>query len=501
MGWLNDLLGGLPPALVYLVVAVLVTAETALIAGLVLPAATALVAMGLLANAGVVPLVPALAVAVFSALLGGNLAYLSGSRRAVAVTNSRWQRAERLFARHGGRAIFLGQWVVGARTLMPRLAARSGVPRGRFLAWHTPAAMLWSLWMVGASYLAGASYDILAARAGRAAGALAALTLILLGLILAGRWFGQHPDPVRAFARSLSWPANPWPPRLWHPVAAAGLSLGLLTSLAVLLVAAIPAVVRFSGLAATDQAVAEWARSQWTSDGYLFALETATTLVPEVLIALAVAVSLIRWWWPRTSLFLRSPAGLTSPSLRSAAGLAGLGARGGWAGLRRGGGSGLLEALGPVLPAAILAAVLAMAVPPGWQAAETLVFPTPAEFDGNVPLDAAALALATMSAGQTAQVAAAAGLLAWLVARGLPWSWQVAVWTLAAVGTVLCAGSWVYLGWSRMSETVAALVLGAAWAAVNAAVWSGRAGRPRPVPPPADDSPEPAQLALTAATP
>ncbi|MFC7529845.1 DedA family protein [Actinoplanes sp. GCM10030250] len=463
---LNDLLGGLPPVLVYLVVAVLVTAETALVAGLVLPAATALVALGLLANAGVVPLVPALAVAAGSALLGGNLAFRSGARRAglprAGLSLDRGprpldrglRRAEKLFGRHGGRAIFLGQWVVGARTLMPRLAARGRVPHRTFAAWHTPAAILWSLWMVGASYAAGASYDVLAARAGRATGALAALTLLILGLILAGRWFGQNPDSVRAIARLLP-RGSRWWPHPAHPVIAAGLSLGLLTSLAVLLVAVIPPVVRFSGLAATDDAVAEWTRSQWTSDGYLFALETATTFVPEALIALAVVVSLLRWFWPR-------------PLSRSLSGS------------RRNGWAGLLEAIGPVLPAVILAAVLSQAVPPGWRAAETLVFPAPAEFDGSVPLDAAAMALATMSAGQTAQVAAAAGLLAWLVARGLPWSWQVTVWTAAALGTAICAGSWVYLGWSRLSETVAALILGAAWAAVNAAVWSGRTTRPEP---------------------
>ncbi|MEV6302904.1 DedA family protein [Actinoplanes sp. NPDC051861] len=442
---LNDLLGGLHPVLVLVVVGVLVTAESALLAGLVLPAATALVAMGLLANAGVVPLVPALAVGAGAAVLGGNLGYLSGRRRAVEATGS---RAERLFTKYGGRAIFLGQWVVGARTLMPRLAARHGVPHRGFLARHTPAAILWAWWMVGASYAAGASYEVVAARAGRAAGALAAIAVLILGLILAGRWFGQNPDFVRAIARPLAERLR-WRFRPVHPVIAAGLSLGLLTSLAVLLVAVIPPVVRFSGLVATDDVVAEWARSQWTSDGYLFALDAATTSAPEVLIVLAVLVSLGRWWFGRW-----------------------------WSGRGRGGWPGLLEALGPVLPAVILALVLAVAVEPGWRAAETLVFPAPAEFDGVLPLDAAAIALASMSAGQTAQMAAAAGLLAWLVARNLPWRWQVAVWTATVTCTVVSAGSWVYLGWSRLSETVAALMLGIAWAALNAAVWSGRAERP-----------------------
>ncbi|MEU8244356.1 DedA family protein [Actinoplanes missouriensis] len=448
---IEDLLGGLPPIVVYLVVAALVTLETALLAGLVLPAATALIAMGLLANAGVVSPVPALLVAIGSALLGGNLAYHHGS---FIGMGRHAERAERLFDRYGGRAIFFGQWVVGARTLMPRLAARNGVPINRFLMWHTPAASLWALWMVGASYAAGASYDVLAARAGRAAGALAALTVLILGLMLAGRWLGHNPDPVRAIAvtirRSTRFRASPAVRS--HPMAMASLSLGFLIAVAVLLVVAVPAVIRFSGLAATDEAIAAWMRSQWTSDGYLFALETATTLVPEVLIALAVLVSLIRT--------LRRPV-----TWRSLGG-----------------------AFGPVLPAVILAVALAMTVPPGWRAAETLVFPTPEEFGGVLPLDSAAVALATMSAGQTAQVAAAAGLLAWLVARGLPWRWKVTVWTVAAAIVVFCAGSWIYLGWSRISETAAAVVLGVAWAALNASIWSGGASRPSPIPAPAPNA-------------
>ncbi|BBH68825.1 hypothetical protein ACTI_55100 [Actinoplanes sp. OR16] len=435
---IEELLGGLPPIAVYLVVAALVTLESALLAGVVLPSATALIAMGLLANAGVVPVVPAFLVAVASAVLGGNLAYRHGSFPRIG---RHAQRTEKLFARHGGRAIFVGQWVVGARTLMPRLAARSNVPRRRFLAWHTPAAILWAAWMVGASYAAGASYDILAARAGRAAGALAALTVLILGLILAGRWLGQNPDPVRATAlwlRSHA-PFRRLTIRTSHPVPPTALSLAALIGLAVLLVVAVPALVRFSGLAATDDAIAAWMRGQWTSDGYLFALETATTIVPEILIAVAVAVSLVR------ALFsTRQPRRV------------------------------LGETLGPVLPAVILAVALGTAMLPGWQAVDAVVFPAPDEFGGLLPHDAPAIALATMSAGQTAQVAAAAGLLAWLIARGLPWKWKVTVWTTAATLVTLCAGSWIYLGWSRTSETVAAVALGAAWAALNAAIWSQR---------------------------
>jgi hypothetical protein len=80
--------------------------------------------------------------------------------------------------------------------------------------------------------------------------------------------------------------------------------------------------------------------------------------------------------------------------------------------------------------------------------------------------------MASLAAGHTAQLAGAIGLLAWMLAGRLPWKWRVAVWTVAAGYVVVCAGSWVYLGWSRTSEAVAAVLIGAAWAVLNAAIWS-----------------------------
>jgi undecaprenyl-diphosphatase len=89
-------------------------------------------------------------------------------------------------------------------------------------------------------------------------------------------------------------------------------------------------------------------------------------------------------------------------------------------------------------------------------------------------LSEAGPALAALASGQCAGLAAVLGLLAWLLSRRLTWPWRVAVGTVAAAVVTVCAGSWVYLGWSRLSETIAALLLGAAWAVLNAAIWSSR---------------------------
>jgi membrane protein DedA with SNARE-associated domain len=484
MQLINDVLGGLPPMLVYIVVGALVAGEVAVTAGLVLPSATALVALGLLANAGTVEIGPALGVAVGAAWIGGTLAFHSGRRLGPrARTNrlgrwigpKRWDRADRLFARHGGRAIFLGQWVVVARTLVPRLAGMNGVPYRRFAAWHTPTAALWATWMVGASYLLGASYDRLASRVGHASGALAVLVGMIVVLVLVGRWIGRHPDPVRALGPLLrrlvparmtaraGVPGRSWRRRVErvHPMLGLGadLTLGVvpLSVVAGLLVVVTPVIVRFSGLATIDATVADWARSEWTSDGYLFALSAATSVEAESLIAAAAVVSLVRWWWVWRRQGRR---------------------------LRRDDAFDVLGVLGPVLPVAIFAVVLDWVVPAvqqqrafapdGWRPPESLMFPSVTEFGGAVPTSDAAGALAGLAASETAQLAAAVGLLTWLLVRRLPWSLRVTAWTAAAVYVSVCAGSWIYLGWSRTSEMVAALMLGAAWTALNAAIWSTR---------------------------
>jgi membrane protein DedA with SNARE-associated domain len=457
---LNDLLGGLPPLLVYAVVGLLVAAESAIVAGLVLPAATALIALGLLANAGAVQIGPALVVAVAAALLGGTIAFHSGRRRGPKLRTTRlgrwigekrWDRAERLFTRHGGRAIFLGQWIVGARTLIPRLAGMNGVRYRRFALWHTPGAVLWALWIVGASYLAGASYDLYVARAGHAGGALVVLIVIVAALVLIGRWVGHHPRPFYTLGKFLSrgWSS----PRRRLTKADAGpaveLALGaaLLFGLAALLVVIVPLVVRFSGLADADTTITNWTHGQWTSDGYLFAIDTATFADPTVLFAVAALVSVGRWWLRR----------------------------------RKGATEGLLTAVGPVLPIGILALAFAAATPPAWQSwrePSSVVFPSVGEFDGYIPFDLAG-PMASLAAGHTAQLTGAVGLLGWMLAAWLPRRWRIAIWTAAGAYVVICAGSWVYLGWSRTSETVAAVLIGAAWAALNAAIWSGpRRSRP-----------------------
>jgi membrane protein DedA with SNARE-associated domain len=138
-----------PPLVVYLVCALLITAETALLPGIVLPTLSALLLMGFLAERGTLHLGLALPVAVVAAVLGDQLAYLEGrrlrrSRLARRIGQDRWDRAEAAVARYGVPAVIAGRCLAGVRTLVPRVAGSAAMPYRRFAVGSVCAAVLWA---------------------------------------------------------------------------------------------------------------------------------------------------------------------------------------------------------------------------------------------------------------------------------------------------------------------------------------------------------------------
>ncbi|UJW36792.1 DedA family protein [Saccharothrix sp. AJ9571] len=158
-GLLRSLLD-LPPPLIYLVCGLLITAETALLPGIVLPTLSTLLLMGGLAEQGTLNLPLALAVAVTAAVLGDQLAYLEGrrwgprlrsSRFGRRVGDARWNRAESFNARYGLPGVIAGRFLAGVRTVVPRVAGSTAMPYRRFSAGSACAAVVWA----GAEILAG----------------------------------------------------------------------------------------------------------------------------------------------------------------------------------------------------------------------------------------------------------------------------------------------------------------------------------------------------------
>jgi membrane protein DedA with SNARE-associated domain len=154
-----------PPAQIYLIAGLLLAAEVGLLAGLAVPAASIMLGLGALADAGQLRLVPAIAVAVAAGLVGDSVAYWEGrlfgprlragwlGRR---IGARRWQRAEQLF-RRGAPAIAVGRWTSFVRTLVPRVAGAAGISYPTFLTYEVPAVLLWMPGTILVGYAAGAA--------------------------------------------------------------------------------------------------------------------------------------------------------------------------------------------------------------------------------------------------------------------------------------------------------------------------------------------------------
>jgi membrane protein DedA with SNARE-associated domain len=199
-----------PPAPIQLLVtAAILIGEPALLAGFVLPSVTAGLVLGFLAFSGEVPLPLALATAAAAVICGDAIGYAVGRRQARRRSatphtpagrrpNRRWTRllfrrvqrsirtvhrprAARLVARHGGRTIFLARWILGARTLVPRLVGEGGTSAWGFARWSVPAGLAWSAAYVMAGYLGGSSLDEVATLMSQASLGIVALLVTVCG--------------------------------------------------------------------------------------------------------------------------------------------------------------------------------------------------------------------------------------------------------------------------------------------------------------------------------
>lgn len=433
-----ELLQLLPPVAVLLVAVVLVAGETGTIFGLFFPVEITLLTVGFLAYVGELPLVPVFLLMIVAAAAGDALALRSGHRYGERVRASRlgtwvgaerWARADRILHRFGGRSAFVARWAPFVRTVLPRLAGSAGMPYRTFAPWNYAGVVTAVGSSVVLGFLAGASYQRVAEALGRATTGLLLLAVVVVAIVLAGRWLGRHPDPVRTLA------ARAAAPRLFRgisrrygrgagrlaarigagPALVAHLAIGavLLFGFGVLLAWLVRFVVGHSGLSAVDAVVAGW-----------FAERQAG---PVIGVAEAVAVA------------------VCAATLGVAVAAVALAAR-----TRRWGGD-LVEVMGTAgvfVPLVVLAVV--------------------AELTGDQ-------AAAGWRSTQPAVATAALCTLAWLLARRARWPVAVAAWTVAVVGIVLVMAARLYLGRDTVSATVTAVLLGALWPVILMVAWATRA--------------------------
>lgn len=169
-------------------------------AGVPLPGETALVASGVLASQGKLNIATVIVVASAAAIIGDNCGYWLG-RKGGRRLLERWSlvsrhtqkvlpRAERIFARHGGKTVFFGRFIAILRITAAWMAGIAHMPWGRFLLFNVAGGILWAT-LVGlvAYFLGRAAANAIQTYGLYAAGAIA---LVTVGLLLGFRWWERR---------------------------------------------------------------------------------------------------------------------------------------------------------------------------------------------------------------------------------------------------------------------------------------------------------------------
>jgi membrane protein DedA with SNARE-associated domain len=164
--------------------------------GLPVPGETALIACSVLASQGSLSIVWVIVVGVLAAIIGDNLGYwaarkggrplLERHRLTRPYAEKYLPRGERFFAKHGGKAVFLGRFVAVLRVTAAWVAGISHMHWWRFLAWNAAGGFVWATAVALVSYYLG---DAAASAFGRyglyAAGGVVLITA--LGFLIVRR--------------------------------------------------------------------------------------------------------------------------------------------------------------------------------------------------------------------------------------------------------------------------------------------------------------------------
>ena len=138
----------------YALVPSLAFLETGAFVGLAVPGETAILVGGVVAERGEVQLAPLIGLVWLAAVGGDVVSFLLGRRfgrplldahgARLRIRAEHVERVERIFDRHGGKAILVGRFVGILRALMPFVAGASRFPLRRFVPYTALGALGWA---------------------------------------------------------------------------------------------------------------------------------------------------------------------------------------------------------------------------------------------------------------------------------------------------------------------------------------------------------------------
>jgi membrane-associated protein len=177
--WLNELLTAIldavqsvDPVLRTVLAGVGIFLETSVLVGLIVPGDT-IVIVAATAVDNPVEFTVLVAVVIVGALGGESVGFALGrffgprirhSRLGKRIGEQHWTRAEHYVDRRGGIAVFVSRFLPVLHSLVPLTVGMSSMSYRRFIAWTTPACVLWAFAYVGVGAAAAGSYRELADR-------------------------------------------------------------------------------------------------------------------------------------------------------------------------------------------------------------------------------------------------------------------------------------------------------------------------------------------------
>jgi membrane protein DedA with SNARE-associated domain len=189
---------------IYLAVAALVFLETTALLGFMIHGELALLLGGVAAERGDASLLAMIALVCAAAVAGDMASLLLGRRLGrrflarhgarIGLGPARLARVDGFFARHGGKALFLGRFTGFLRATMPFVAGSSGLAPRRLLPYSVASALVWTTTFTVLGYAFSESFRDAGDTATRAG--LAGILLATTALFVRSRWTRRDDEQV-----------------------------------------------------------------------------------------------------------------------------------------------------------------------------------------------------------------------------------------------------------------------------------------------------------------
>jgi membrane-associated protein len=147
-----------------LAIAFIIFAETGLLVGFFLPGDTLLIAAGVFAAQGKLPLLALIPICAVAAFLGYRVGYTIGERAGPRIFKRKdgvlfreeyIQRTQEFLKKHGGKAVLLARFIVVVRTVIPLVAGVGKMSKRKFFIYNLIGSILWTSSIILAAYWLG----------------------------------------------------------------------------------------------------------------------------------------------------------------------------------------------------------------------------------------------------------------------------------------------------------------------------------------------------------